>query len=129
MYACGSSTVAQSLDCIDVVLTDAPVEHDSGAPDAHREGGSLADGPMPPPCCPRDPVPPPGDLDGSKPQLCFALGGPDLGGCYKTCGWWRSSPDSATCDAHARADTQLGCAAWAADVPDAAAALGRCNVP
>lgn len=129
MYSCGTSTVAESHACIDVALTDAPPGPDSGAPDASPEGGSTADGPKPPPCCPRDAVPPPGDLDGAPHEFCFALGGPDLGGCYKTCGWWRSSADSTACDARAHEDVQVGCAAWVADAPDAAAALGRCGVP
>jgi hypothetical protein len=128
MLACGTSTVAETIPCIDVVLADAP-EPDAGAPDAGREGGSPTDGPKPPSCCTKDPVPPPGDLNDPKHEFCFALGGPDLGGCYKACGWWHSSADSATCNARARADVQIGCEAWAADVPDAAAALGRCGVP
>lgn len=128
MYSCGTNTVAQSLPCIDVVLADAP-ELDAGRGDAGREGGPVADGSSVPSCCPKDVVPPPGASDGAPREFCFALGGPDLGGCYKTCGWWRSSPDSNTCDATAHAEVRLGCQAWAADVPDAAAALGRCGLP
>jgi hypothetical protein len=129
MYSCGTSTVAESLPCIDVELTDALPELDAGAADAGHEVGSPTDGPKPPPCCPRDPVRPPGDLNDPMHEFCFALGGPDLGGCYKTCGWWRSSAVSAACDAPSHEDFQVGCAAWVADVPDAAAALGQCGVP
>jgi hypothetical protein len=113
--------------CIDVELADV-TGPDPGAPDANVEGGAPGDGSTAARCCPREPDPPPGDLTAPRDPFCFALGGPDLGGCYKTCAWRRASPDSSTCDAPARLETVRGCETWVATGLDGAAPVpGTCG--
>jgi hypothetical protein len=124
--SCQSSDPPTPFPCVDVAMTDLP-KSDAGPPDASGEAGSSADGSTPPRCCPRDQNPPPGDVNDPNNPFCFALGGPDLGGCYKTCGWTPASPGSSICDAPARSEITRGCEAWVADVPDAATALGLCK--
>jgi len=118
--------------CLDVTLADAPAEPPDASADATTDGSVTVDGSNAARCCPREPDAPPGalrndggaDASGSsyvKNPFCFALGGVDLGGCYKTCGWKRSSSTSEICDISARIEVDSsGCETWIADVPDGA---------
>jgi len=109
-----SSCYDTTTRCLDVTLTDVLPDAAHGAADARPEGGVTADG-GPARCCPADPAALSGLDAGVDGWSCAALGGADLGGCYKTCRW--ACPDTHVV-ARLGSDAR-GCEMW---VPEPAGA-------